>query len=121
MQIIPMQLPPRHAEVVQEYDGVSGATTKVTYTVTTGKILFIELWYASASEGKKYIFELQDGGAAVASIGGGEDGNSPTPMRLPNSNPLGPFAAGQEIDIVRVAGDSGKDWSGGFVGYEEDE
>lgn len=114
------KFPQRHNEPVQEYQTASGATTKISYTVTAGKQLFIEHWHVSVSEGNKNIFELQDDGTGVASIGNGENGGNTAPMPIPKNNPLGPFAAGSVITITRIEGDSGKDWSGGFVGYEED-
>lgn len=110
----------RQSSPVQEYAAVGGATNKVNYTVTTGKNLFIEQWHVSVSEGKGNIFELQDDGTSLASIATGEDGGSGGTMLLPKHNPIGPIAAGSTVRIHRDTGDGGKDWSGGFTGYEED-
>ena len=113
--------PPRHAESIQEQSAVSGATNKTLHTVTAGKNFFVDSWWVSVSEGKKLIFELQDDTVEVASLGSGEDGNTGGTMLLPQFNPLGPFAAGSVVRVARVEGDSGKDWSCGLTGYEEDE
>ena len=50
--------PGRVDDSVQQYAAVSGTTDKISYTVTTGKNLFIQQWHVSVSEGKKNIFEL---------------------------------------------------------------
>ena len=110
----------RHDAVVQQYGAVGSATNKINYTVTTGKNLFIEQWHVSFSEGDKYIVELQDDGTALASVGSGEAKTGGGPMLLPESNPIGPIAAGSTVRLHREEGDAGKDWSGGFIGYEED-
>ena len=41
-------------------------------------------------------------------------------MVFPLMKPLGPFAAGEVVRLTRQEGDSGKDWSGGFMGYLEE-
>jgi len=110
----------RQKEPVQQYQTPSGATNKINYTVTTGKRLFIQQWHVSVSEGNKNIFELQDDTVGLASIGNGENGGNTAPMLFPIDNPIGPFAAGSVVRISRIEGDSGKNWSGGFIGYEED-
>jgi len=114
-------LPSRFTETVQEYGTVSGATNKINYTVTAGKNLFIQQLHIAISEGKKYIVELQDDGVPLAALSSGEDGGQGGSMNLPDNNPIGPIAAGSVVRLSRVSGDSGKDWSGGFIGYEEDE
>lgn len=112
---------PIGATSVQQYAAIGGATDKINYTVTTGKNLFIQQWHAAVSEGKGIIFELQDDGTSLASIATGEDGGSGGSMNFPDGNPIGPMAAGSTVRIHRDTGDAGKDWSGGFIGYEEDE
>ena len=106
---------------VQQYGAVSSATDKINYTVTTGKNLFIQQWHVGVSEGKGNIFELQDDGASLASLATGEDGGAGGTMKFPINNPVGPIAAGSTVRIHRDTGDAGKDWSGGFIGYEVDE
>ena len=110
----------RRKESVQQFQSAAGATNKINYTVTTGKVLFIQHWHVSVSEGNKNIFELQDDGTGISSTGNGENGGNLAPVFFPVDNPLGPIAAGSVVRISRVEGDSGKDWSGGFIGYEED-
>ena len=63
---------------------------------------------------------VQDDGVSLASIATGEDGGSGGSMILPKNNPIGPIASGSTVIIHRDTGDAGKDWSGGFIGYEED-
>ena len=111
----------RQEEPVQEYGAIGGATDKINYTVTAGKNLFITEWHVAVAEGKGNIFELQDDGVSLAAIATGEDGGSGYPMVFTTDNPIGPIAAGSTVRIHRDTGDSGKDWSGGFIGYEEDE
>lgn len=106
---------------IQEYAAIGGATDKVSYTVTTGKNLFIQQWHVAVSEGKGMIFELQDDGTSLAAIASGEDGGAGGSMNLAPGNPIGPIAAASLVIIHRDTGDAGKDWSGGFTGYEEDE
>ena len=106
---------------VLEYAAIGGGTNKINYVVTTGKNLFISHWHVAVSEGKGNIFELQDDGVSLAAISTGEDGGPGYPMSFPGNNPIGPIAAGSTVRIHRDTGDSGKDWSGGFMGYEEDE
>ena len=113
-------LPLRQIEPVQEYAAVGGGTNKVNYVVTAGKNLFIQQWHVAVSEGKGNVFELEDDGVAIAALATGEDGGPGGSMNFPDSNPIGPIAELSVVRIHRDTGDSGKDWSGGFVGYEED-
>jgi len=110
----------RVEEPIQEQSVVSGATNKIDYTVTSGKNLFIQQWNVTFSEGKKYIIELQDDGVEISTIGSGEDGGDGYSINYPSDNPLGPIAAGSVVRLSRVEGDAGKDWAGGFTGFEED-
>ena len=116
-------LPPntRHDNPVQEFADPATATNKINYVVPANMNLFIEQWHVSVSEGNKNVFELQDDGTALASIGNGESGGNTAPMLLPQFNPIGPIAAGSTVRISRTEGDSGKDWAGGFMGYLENE
>ncbi len=103
---------------VHEYEAPSVDTDKITYTVPADMELYIQTWHVSVSDGRKYIFELQDDGAGVSSIGnGGGTGGPGDQRRYPEDNPLGPFETGHEITISRVQGDANKDWSCGFVGF----
>ena len=117
----PQPLNARHEEPVQEYAAVGGATDKINFVVPANKNLFITHWHTAVSEGKGNIFELQDDGVSLAAISTGEDGGPGYPMVFVDSNPVGPIAAGSTVRIHRDTGDSGKDWSGGFIGYLEDE
>jgi len=120
-QVAPLPPNTRHDEPVQEYGPVGTATNKVNFVVPVSKNLFIEHWHACISEGDKMIIELQDDGVGLACIANGEAKDGGRSMPLPQFNPLGPIAAGSVVRLSRVVGASGKDWSGGFIGYLEDE
>jgi len=110
----------RVQEPVQQYGAIGGGTNKINYVVTAGKNLFIQQWHVSVSEGKGNIFELQDDGTSLAALATGEDGGNGGTMNFSDSNPIGPIAAGSTVRIHRDTGDAGKDWSGGFTGFEVD-
>lgn len=110
----------RHDSTVQEYE-FGTAADKISFAVPTGFNLFIEQWHVSFSEGDKYLIELEDDGVPLASLGGGEGKTGGGPMIFPDDNPLGPIAAGSTVTLNREEGDAGKDWSGGFIGYLEEE
>ena len=83
--------------------------------------LFIEHWHTCISEGDKMIIELQDDGVGLSCIGNGEAKDGGSHMLFPVFNPMGPIAAGSTVRLSRVVGATAKDWSGGFVGYLEEE
>ncbi len=102
---------------VHEQDlGGSGAT-KISYTVPTGKILFIQTLtsaYASTSGGENAVEWQEDAvGFHPQYI---SDGAGFAHSLFTDGNPVGPFAAGVEITAQRTAGQS-RDWSASFTGY----
>jgi len=110
----------RHDSPVHEHGEISGATSKVNYVIPAGFNLFIEMWYIALSEGDKFIIELEVSGSHISSIGGGEGKEGGESINLPQHSPYGPFAPGATVTLHREEGTSGKDWSGGFVGYLEE-
>lgn len=117
----PLPMNSRHDDPVQEYQTVGTATNKINYLVPVGKTLFIELVYTAFSEGDKYIIEAQADGDPFVAVGGGEGKEGGESINAPQFNPWGPFSSGSIIRLHREVGTTGKDWSGGFTGYLEDE
>ena len=110
----------RVTESVQEYSTYGTSDTKASYTVTTGKVLFIQaVWATLGNEATTLALEVQEDGTGFASLHIAENGPHNN-LIIQAINPLGPFAAGVVIRIQRVQGDSGKEWAAGFTGYEED-
>lgn len=110
----------RQDESVQEYSGVSTAINKIDYVVPTGKNLFIQQFHVCIAEGDKIIIELQDDGTGLACVANGEGKTGGGVVPFPKDNPLGPISTGSTVRLRRIEGTSGKDWSGSFIGYLED-
>lgn len=109
----------RVSEPVQVFESANSSRNKAEYTVPTGKVLFVQKFLIGIEEGKMVIGFRVDGNV-VWDVGLTEDGTSAFDAAAPDNNPFGPIAAGTDIDIRRVTGDSGKDWSAAWFGYLED-
>lgn len=110
----------RYDEPIYEYDGINTDRNKISYTVPTGKVLYLVTLGCSLMEGKIHV-EWQEDGTGFAAIGLNEDGTTTAQLNTQTVTPWGPFAAGTVIRARREYGDSGKDWSAEMVGYLEDE
>lgn len=112
----------RIPQPVREYDSYSTNNTKASYTVPSGKVLYvIYAWISYGDDANgEIVCELQDNGSGVGSLsierGGGQNQATLGPIE---SVPFGPFNAGDTVRIKRVAGDN-DDWAGGWHGYLED-
>jgi len=104
---------------VNESEHRSTTATKINFTVPTGKKLFITSCWATSMEGKFFI-EFQVDGTVFFSIGIYETGSSFAQYESDLENAFGPFAAGTVIRASREQGDTGKEWSAGFLGFTED-
>lgn len=114
-------IPHIYDQPVNVYTGYGTATNKATYTVPTGKILYIVTMFVTADvdEGGKITLEWQYATTGYASTSVYKDSDSNFQLNAPAGIPFGPYAAGGQIRCRRVNGDSGKDWAAGFVGYLE--
>ena len=115
-------LPKRRPQPVRQYDSYSNNNTKASYTVPTGKVLYIVyVWISYGDDANgEIVCELQDNGSGIGSLsierGGGQNQAMLNP---PESVPFGSFSAGRTIRIERVDGDN-DEWAGGWHGYLED-
>ena len=97
------------------------ADTKASFTVNTGKILFVQTIFAALGEGGgTIVVEVQEDGTGFAALTISSNGSHSAEVTTPISNPFGPFSAGTVVRMQRIDGDSAKDWSGGWNGYERD-
>lgn len=112
----------RKSQPVREYDSYSTNNTKASYTVPSGKVLYVVYaWISYGDEASgEIVCELQDNGTGVSSMaierGGGVCQAALGPIE---SVPFGPFNAGDTVRIQRVDGDN-DDWAGGWHGFLED-
>lgn len=106
---------------VHQEDMNRSAATHISYTVPTGKILWIQTLtacYADGSGGENYLEWQEDGSGFHPQYI--SDGAGYVHALFTDGNPIGPFAAGVLIRAQRISGAS-RDWSASFTGYLEDE
>lgn len=105
---------------VHEADMDDSSATHISYTVPTGKVLYIQTLtacYSSGSGGENYLEWQEDGvGFHPQYI---SDGSGYTHALFTDGNPIGPFAAGVVVRAQRITGAS-RAWSAAFTGYLED-
>ena len=99
----------------EDISGIAG--TKISYTVPTGKILYLQTLtsaYASTSGGENAVVWEADGigfhPQYIANAAGFAH------SLFTDGNPIGPFFSGVEITAQRISGAS-RDWSASFTGY----
>ena len=110
----------RKASVVSQFQTLGTQDTKISYTVTASTTLYINLLFISIGEnGGTVVVEAQADGTSFASMTLTDGGEAATSLNTEIATPWGPFVAGTVITFLRIAGDAGKDWSGGFQGWEE--
>ena len=66
------------------------------------------------------VLGFQVDGVTIWDVGLKEDGTSAFQAVAPDNNSFGPIAAGTQVRIRRISGDSGKDWSAAWFGFLED-
>lgn len=109
----------RVSEPVQLFAADNKDRTKCSYTIPTGKMLYVQSFLTAVSEGKMSVC-FRWNGSAVFSVGLNEDGTTSFHASAPSNNPFGPVPAGHTIDLYRVSGDN-KKWSAAVFGYLENE
>ena len=107
---------------VDPNDVVTGSThndntdVKASYTVPVSKQLFITSIWAS-TRSADIVAQFKAASNPYIDIPVSSGANSFATIVLPTETPLGPFGAGQVIEIERIEGLAGLNWSAGWVGY----
>lgn len=106
---------------VNQYSTFEVSNTKASYTVPSGKVLYVT--YAFVAYGDepsgRLSLEIQADGTGFGGWLIDVDATSNGTLNPPIETPFGPFSAGTTIRIQRLGGDN-DDWSGGWNGYLED-
>ena len=113
--------PVQASQPVHEYDGWNNDQTKISYTVPTGKVLYITSWFcAHVTDAGGHVIALRDNGTQISWMSFNNDATTTAQRNFPDNNPYGPIAAGRTITIYRVSGSSPEEWGCEVDGYLED-
>jgi len=106
---------------VHEYDGFNNDTTKISYTVPTGKKLWISGWnLAAVSDAAGHAFALRIGSTQISWCCVNNDGTTTINRLYTDSNPFGPVSAGSVVTVQRIEGSSPENWGVELDGFLED-
>lgn len=112
--------PGRVATPIHEVDGWDNDQTKISYTVPTGKILYVQrLWCAHVTDAGGHTISFRVGSTAFCYMNFNNDGTTSFEKTYPESNPY-TLTAGQVLTAYRLEGSSTENWGAGFDGYLED-
>jgi len=112
--------PARVATPVHEGDGFNNDRTKISYTVPTGKVLYIQrLWASHETDAVGHTIAFRKSGTQFYWMTFNNDATTTFEKTYPESNPY-ILTAGQVLTAYRVDGSSPEDWTAGFDGYLED-
>jgi len=118
---ISISAPARVATPVHEDDGYDNDRTKISYTVPTGKVLYIQrLWASHLTDAQGHTIAFRVGSTQFYWMTFNNDGTTTFEKQYPDSNPYGPIAAGVVVTAYRIAGSSPEKWTAGLDGYLED-
>jgi len=110
----------RVATPVFENGGHGNGQTRISYTVPTGKVLYIQrLWCCHHSDAAGHTIVFRVDGTGFCWMEFNNDGTTSFEKTYPESNPY-IVNAGEEVTAYRESGSSPEDWSPGFDGYLED-
>ena len=112
--------PGRVSSPVHEGSGYSNDRTKISYTVPTGKILYIQrLWGSHLTDAAGHTIAFKVDSTEFYWITFNNDGITTFEKNYPESNPYS-LTAGEVLTAYRIAGSSPESWTAGFDGYLED-
>jgi len=101
-------------------DGHNNNSTKISYTVPTGKILHIQrLWASHSSDAVGHTIAFRDDGTQFYWMSFNNDGNTTFEKIYPDNNSY-IMEAGEVLTAYRISGSSPESWTAGFDGYLED-
>jgi len=110
----------RVATPIHQSDGYDNDRTKISYTVPTGKVLYIQrLWGSHETDAVGHTIAFRVDGTEFYWMTFNNDGTTTFEKRYPESNPY-ILTAGEVLTAYRIAGSSPEDWTSGFDGYLED-
>lgn len=112
--------PGKVAEPIHQGDGYSNSQTKISYTVPTGKILYIQrIWGSHISDAAGHTIAFRVSGTQFYWMTFNNDATTTFEKTYPESNPY-TLTAGQVFTAYRINGSSTESWTAGFDGYLED-
>jgi len=111
----------RVEQPIHEYDGYNNNRTKISYTVPSGKVLYLQrLWASHLTDAVGHTIAFRTGTTQFYWMTFNNDGTTTFEKTYPESNPYGPISAGTTITAYRIDGSSSEEWTAGFDGYLED-
>lgn len=111
----------RVSSPVHEADGWDTDQTKISYTVPTNKILYVQrLWCAHLTDAGGHIISFRVDGTAFCYMSFNNDGTTTFEKTYPDNNPY-ILTEGEVLTAYRLDGTSAEEWGAGFDGYLEDE
>lgn len=111
----------KKSEPVHESEGYNNDTTKISYTVPTGKSLYIQSFFVvSESDASGHVFALRVDFTEIFWVALCNDANTSFQHVFSTDNPYGPIVAGSVINFRRIDGSSSESWACGFSGFLED-
>jgi len=105
------------ATPIHESDGYDSDQTKISYTVPTGKILYIQrLWCSHQTDAAGHTIAFRTGTTQFYWMTFNNDGTTTFEKTYSDYNPY-QVTAGVVVTAYRIAGSSPESWTAGFDGY----